>query len=517
MTRQKTTFFVIATLIFSGIFVVTIFGMQNSATVASLREESFNLGIQTADWPNTTLVSDGYNGVYWNDDWSGDCAIATGPDNVVHVVWEDFTQGIWGVDVEIMYASYTPRKGWSNATVISDGYQGIYWNDGISSAPDIAVDAAGVIHVVWYDDTSSPLWGVDEEIMYVKYVPGVGWSNVTVISDGYGGIYWNDDRSMTPAIAVSKTGTVHVVWEDDTNSPTWGVDWEIMYVNYTASNGWSNVTVISDGYGGNFWNNGDSNKPTIALEDSGNVHVVWTDGTNSPLWGVDEEIMYVKYVPGTGWSNATVISDGYNGIYWNNDWSTYPDIAVDNKGGVHVVWQDDTGGIWGDDLEIMYAKYSPNPGWSNATVISDGYNGTYWNDDDSSNPSIAVDTTGRLHVVWDDYSAGIWGTDSEIMYASYDSENGWSNITVISDGYNGIYWNSDNSDTPEIAIDGKNTIHVVWQDYTYGAWGNDVEIWYVSLKQPSVGADPLLILFLMLFPVIGICIAIFVLYRRRNQ
>ncbi|GAG79506.1 unnamed protein product, partial [marine sediment metagenome] len=50
-----------------------------------------------------------------------------------------------------------------------------------------------------------------------------GWSNVTVISDGFGGVYWNDGDSYNPAIAVDSSNTVYALWHDYTDGP-WGVD-----------------------------------------------------------------------------------------------------------------------------------------------------------------------------------------------------------------------------------------------------------------------------------------------------
>ena len=61
--------------------------------------------------------------------------------------------------------------------------------------------------------------------------------------------------------------------------------------------------------------------------------------------------------------------------------------------------------------------------YSNATVISDGYLGDYWNDGISKHPDITTDSVGNLHVVWSDDTDGVWGTDDEIMYANYTDEN----------------------------------------------------------------------------------------------
>ncbi|MHA1383334.1 MAG: hypothetical protein ACTSR3_06215 [Candidatus Helarchaeota archaeon] len=143
---------------------------------------------------------------------------------------------------------------------------------------------------------------------------------------------------------------MHVVWQDYTDGE-WETDSEIMYANRTAA-GWSNATVVSDD--STKWNNGHSWNPSIAVDNDGNVYVVWQDDTK---FGGDFDIMYAKHTI-AGWSNATVLSD--DSTMWNNGGSNYPSVAVDGTGNVHVVWQDSTDGEWGIDSEIMYVKWSPN-------------------------------------------------------------------------------------------------------------------------------------------------------------
>ncbi len=189
--------------------------------------------------------------------------------------------------------------------------------------------------------------------------------------------------------------------------------------------------------------------------------------------------MYCNYTTINGWSNATVISDDING--WNNGSSYNPLIVATTSGNLHVVWYDDTNGTWGTDKEIMYCNYTAAAGWSNATVISDDE--TFWNDGDSSNPSIAVDGVGTIHVVWQDSTVGPWGTDMGIIYCSYSGSTGWSNATVISDDDSA--WNTGMSVTPSIAMDENNDLHVVWRDFTPSIWDSDLEIMYS--KHTSVG------------------------------
>jgi hypothetical protein len=453
-----------------------LFSASFSGNGSQLKIE--NLKSSAINYSNATIISDGYNGSYWNSANSEDPRIAVDSNNIVHVVWQDGTDGVWGTDYEIMYVNYIPSDGWSNITVISDGYSGSYWNDGYSSDPAIAIDSHDRIHVVFEDDTDG-VWGTDYELMYVHYTPSIGWSNITVISDGYSGIYWNDGYSYEPSIVIDSDDNIHVVWYDYTDG-IWGSDTEIMYVKYTEGAGWSNATVISDGYNGSYWNEGGSDYPKMEI-DNDILHVVWVDQTDG-IWGTDYEIMYVKYTEGAGWSNATVISDGYGGSYWNDDYSQDPSITCLN-GEIHVVWEDGTDGEWGIDYEIMHVKYTLSSGWSNVSVISDGYAGSYWNNAQSYNAELIADYNGVLHLIWEDYTDGIWGTDTEIMYVNYTTTNGWTNITVISDGYAGSYWNDGLSRYPDICY-GLNNVYIVWQDGTDGVWGTDYEIMFTKFTIP---------------------------------
>jgi hypothetical protein len=522
MKKHKTTLLLILQLSFATFFFGTLFLKLGTPLNPAISSSFENISLNSSSWSNATVISDDVTG--WNNQTSDSPAVAVDAAGVVHVVWHDWTKGIWyqgSSDCEIMYANYSSSSGWSHPIVISDGYQGIWWNDGQSYDPAIAVDSTGAVHVVWWDYTVGP-WSDppnDEEIMYAKYTPGSGWSNATVISDGYQGVWWNSNYSRYPAITVGPDDTLHVVWQDRTPG-WWGPatdDYEIMYINNTGA-GWSNVTVISDNQ--TQWNDADSRYPAIAVSNSGNIHVVWEDET-SGAWGggpTDFEIMYANFM-GSSWSQPVVISDGYGGIYWNDDRSYSPDITITPSGKIHVVWHDITDGEWGIDSEIMHVVYDTL--WSNVTIISD--DATLWNNGSSNFAAIVADSTGDVHVVWEDDTKGDWtaplykgfADDAEIMYRKFAEKTGWSSISIISDGYNGLWWNNETSREPAIALDGS-TLHVVWWDDTNSYWGTDTEIMHVGIKLPSGGSIFPLIL-LILFPLIGLGLAIFILYQRRER
>jgi hypothetical protein len=298
-----------------------------------------------------------------------------------------------------------------------------------------------------------------------------------------------------------------------------GADVEIMHVVYSSSTGWSNTMVISDGYNGTYWNNAASNDPAITADGLGNVYVVWEDDTNGVgTWGTDVEIMHVVYSPSTGWSDAAVISDGHNGIYWNSGPSNDPAIAIGSGNIIYVVWEDTlAGAAWGGDTEIMYSSYSESTGWILPRVISDGFDGTYWNVGLSVNPDIIIDANGVVHVLWDDFTSGVWGSDYEIMHANYTISNGWSNVTIISDGYGGVYWNNGNSQYVATKY-GNGKVHVVWSDTTDGIWGVDTEIMYSNIPIHIASQAPAIPFgnFYLIFMIVGIVAILFYVKKKIN-
>ncbi|MBY9006217.1 MAG: winged helix-turn-helix transcriptional regulator [Candidatus Lokiarchaeota archaeon] len=374
---------------------------------------------------------------------------------------------------------------YNNITIISDDWT--LWNNGTGiplnlnpnfGAPDMAIDNSGTIHIVWVDETIG-LWGggdSDFEIMYAFSPDGVVWTNATVISDDW--TRWNNGWSYNPSIAVDNSGRTHIVWVDKTIG-LWGggeSDFEIMYTSSSDGVVWTNATVISDGYNGTYWNNGNCQEPSIIVDNSGTIHVVWADETEGE-WGggtSDSEIMYISSSDGVIWSNVTIISD--DNSHWNDEISLNPSIVADTNNTTHVIWEDETDGIWGNEIEIMYTSSADGIVWSNATVISDGYNGTYWDGNWSYRSKIAISKFNNLYAIWCNVPGG-YGQYVDIKYSS-NLGSGWSNATIIADTV--AMWNSSISNGPDIAVDSNETIHVVWDVLDDGSSLDYLEIVYSS-------------------------------------
>jgi hypothetical protein len=134
-------------------------------------------------------------------------------------------------------------------------------------------------------------------------------------------------------------------------------------------------------------------------------------------------------------------------LTWNSGFSVHPKAAVDTSHNIHVVWYDHTPG----NAEIYY-KRSTNGG------ITWGCKRLSWTSDNSYEPEIAVDTSNRIHVVWYEMTPG----SGEIYYKrSTDGGVKWG-------GAQRLTWNSGHSSAPAIYVDSSNKIHVVWDDSTSG-------------------------------------------------
>jgi len=141
---------------------------------------------------------------------------------------------------------------------------------------------------------------------------------------------------------------------------------------------------------------------------------------------------------------------------WTAGASEKPSIAISTGGALHVVWHDGTVG----NYEIYYKRSLDNG------VTWEGNQRLTWTTGDSLVPKIAADSTGGIHVVWQDDTP----ITNDIYYKG--STNGgttWSAVKRIT-------MTSGESYSPAIAIDPNDTIHVVWYDHTPG----DPEIYYIE-------------------------------------
>ncbi len=226
---------------------------------------------------------------------------------------------------------------------------------------------------------------------------------------------------------------------------------------------WATTEVVSTESTGNSYN------PSLAVDPSGNIHVAWHDYTDYSGSGTDQDIFYKRYDVGVGWTTTEVVSTE------STSTSGYSSLLVDSAGNIHVAWHDytDYGGS-GTDEDIFYKRYEVGVGWTVTEVVSTE------STSDSYDPSLAVDSSGNIHIAWTDntdYSG--CGADTDMFYKRYEMGVGWTTTEVVSTESTG------NSYYPSLAVDPSGNIHVAWYDFTdYSGSGTDRDIFY---KRYEVG------------------------------
>jgi hypothetical protein len=179
---------------------------------------------------------------------SGAPAFAAGAGGVMHAVWAERGQAIY----RIRHARFDPATGWSSpATVAQPGAS--------TEAPTAAVDAGGVLHVVWVDGRH-PV-----HTLYTRSLPAGGpWQAELRLTS-------TTVEASDPCLIATADGALHLVWQDARVSLE---NREIIYRRRPPGAGWdvsgaADVRLSDAG--------GRSDRPSITADSALNLAVCWRD------------------------------------------------------------------------------------------------------------------------------------------------------------------------------------------------------------------------------------------------
>ncbi len=277
-----------------------------------------------------------------------------------------------------MEIAYSRTGGISLAIRSGGGWQSesVYTAAASRCCAALAVDTAGVEHVVFYAD----------EQMYYAHRMTVGWF-ITAIGKS----------QNVGDLAVAVAGSIPVVAEC--------VNCRSPYLDYyrQASLNLTRLTpaayvhetlAVTRRVG----------MHTLAVEDSGRIHLVFSDGASAEPWHVyeDAEGWHRERIPGARETNAAALDRsgrlhiayvGADGLYYAlrdaSGWHAErvqggkvhdAAIVLDGDGRPHPAWTDDDDGVW-------LASHSDS-GWTAQMVAPHGYGPLY----------LAWDAAGRVHV-----------------------------------------------------------------------------------------------------------------------
>ncbi len=293
--------------------------------------------------------------------------------------------------------------------------------------PQMAVDADGFTHVVWYGYDQD----YDEYFIYYATNAGGTWSAPTLISTQ------SDYDQYDPQIALDSGGNAHVVWYGYDPSDSY----EQIYYSTNTGGTWSDPELLST------QSDYDQYYCQIALDSNDIAHVVWE--------GYDrgENYYHIYYVTNAGgtWSDPELLST-------QSDYSQYePQIAVDSSDNINVAWY---GYDPSYDYEQIYFAAKSGGAWSSPERVST--NSGYGQD----NVRMALGPDGSAHLVWEGYDSG--EVDELIWYAT-NLGGVWSEPQDISPDDSSPYY-------PSVAVDSQNNAYAVFHSHS----GSGCDIGYTT-------------------------------------
>ena len=190
-------------------------------------------------------------------------------------------------------------------------------------------------------------------------------------------------------------------------------------------------------------------RPSIAVGSRGDIHIVWEDYRDNVELG---NIHYAKSVDrGQTFSTDKRINEVF-------DHATHhgrPTIVADGSDTLYVFWEDYRNA---SHLGDIYCSLSTNGGetFASNVMVDDPITVT----SRQIRPAAAVDNSGVLHVVWEDYR-----DDAERgnIYSARSIDGGKTfkrDVMVDSP-----FTTTTHQANPAIAVTGNGLVHVMWEDY----------------------------------------------------
>ncbi len=305
--------------------------------------------------------------------------------------------------------------GWTPSELVSSE------STGNSTWCSIAVNASGAIHVVWQDVTDYGGSGNDTDIFYKMKPSGGSWTTTKVVSSE------SSIESDAASLAVESDGTVHVTWDDYTETTC-----DVYYKMKPSGGSWTTAELVTgDCTGYPFL-------PSLDVESDESVHIAWEEWDGGYIFDI-----YYKMKPSGGsWTAAEAVTQ-------TSTESFSPSLIVDQDGNVHVTWVELS--LY-DFLDVCYKKKPDGGTWSSTDILSS-------NSYCMIRSEITVDSSGTVHVVFDELDLNSFYL--HVFYRKKPSGGSWSPIEMVTDDFVGDSYGA------SVDVDQSGVVHVAWEGWPW--------------------------------------------------
>jgi len=294
----------------------------------------------------------------------------------------------------------------------------------------IAIDNVGNIYIVWQDYRSS----ADAKIYGQKYNASrvKQWPSDVVIG--------NPNNQVLPEVKVDGSGNLYVSWNDNSNG-----NQDCYLAKRASSDGhdlWTGPRKIDTSS-----SNADQNNSRIAVSNAGTTTIVWQDNRAGNL---DVYMQRYDNARNVLWTNELKINNNTDATDQSE-----PAVAVNNNDLIFSVWTDKRNG--NKDIYMASSSDSGTPSpTANIKINNDAGNANQYS------PALAFDNVDNyLYAVWTDEREG--GPDIYGAKFNLDGTLLWTPANLVITAAT-----STNQTQPSIGIDTSHNIYVVWTDERNG-------------------------------------------------
>lgn len=306
-------------------------------------------------------------------------------------------------------------------------------NTGATDLPQLAFDAQGILHVAWVD-TSLQSTG---SVFHRQLGADGQWSEVENLSPDLAYVFGG------PSLLRRADGSICVVWN--------GAEPLTLYVRCRTEQGWTEAEALNKpGRDYSPIISSDGTVQTLYVVGAGTIYfedlelsadlsalgklVVDAAGGYHAAWVRLGEPFSVEHRYSTDgsqtWAEAERLSTEEN----------RPDalsmrMEADSVGGVHIVWR--------GNEDLYYRRWTANGGWEAVVELS--------RDAPIGNLAISTDANGLARVIWQSVSEGVW-------YTEQSADGAWSAPRQLTTEY--YNWGANG---PAIAVDSQGRVHMVWK------------------------------------------------------
>lgn len=313
------------------------------------------------------------------------------------------------------YGQTETGNGWSEPQLISYGW-----------FPDIFADRAGRVHLVWS-------YGIRDydSVMYTTSEDGENWAEINDIAarPSLGAV-------TRPALMVDDEGTFHMTYKDYAIYYTHGPADSVSAVSLLPSQQLSRESAAYFS--------------RIARDSKGVMHLIFTENIIAPGCPLCLQVFYRQSTDnGVTWSPIVNISSALP------TGSAKPQVLIDDKDNIHVVWESGRGGdlgqLLGEASKVAYAvSYDGGQTWEKPYIF------TAPNTFTSRNIAIGLDGDGKLVTVW-------LSLPKDVIYYHVSADRGrtWSDPQPLTGVWSRAAIHNTKLDDFSAATDSAGRLHLV--------------------------------------------------------